>query len=102
MLPIPDGILKPFDEIMEKNGISTASRVDCRKWLMYYLDFRVKYPPPDSRSEQVLLFMEKLRVKGPIAKEAEAGRRCPVALFRHATAKGPGRCFINNDFLGSL
>jgi len=28
---------------------------------MYYLDFRVKYPPPDSRSEQVGLFIEKMR-----------------------------------------
>ncbi len=27
-----------------------------RKWLMYYLDFRIKYPPPDSKSEQVRLF----------------------------------------------
>jgi integron integrase len=63
MLPIPDDILKAFDVIMEKKSISRTLRADYRKWLMYYLDFRVKYPPPDSRSEQVRLFIEKLRSK---------------------------------------
>ena len=33
------------------------------KWLKYYLDFRVKYPPPDNKSEQVRLFIEKIRSK---------------------------------------
>ena len=69
MLPIPDDILKPFDAIMEKKAISTALRADYRKWLMYYLDFRVKYPPPDSRSEQVRLFIEKLRSKNQSQKQ---------------------------------
>ncbi len=69
MLPIPNDILKPFDAIMEKSAISTALRADYRKWLMYYLDFRVKYPPPDSRSEQVRLFIEKLRSKNQSQKQ---------------------------------
>jgi len=63
MLPIPDDILKPFDAIMAKKAVPFTSRTDYRKWLMYYLDFRAKYPPPDSRSEQVRLFIEKLRSK---------------------------------------
>lgn len=71
MLPIPDDILKPFDDIMDKKKISAAQRTDYRKWLMYYLDFRVKYPPPDSRSEQVRLFIEKLRSKGQAQKKLE-------------------------------
>jgi len=47
MLPIPENIARPFDAIMESKGVSTALREDYRKWLMYYLDFRAKYPPPD-------------------------------------------------------
>src|SRR3990172_7322387 len=69
MLPIPNDILIPFDAIMAKKAISTALRTDYRKWLMYYLDFRVKYPPPDSRSEQVRLFIEKLRSKNQSQKQ---------------------------------
>ncbi len=69
MLPIPDDSLKPFDAIMEQKAVPPASRADYRKWLMYYLDFRVKYPPPDSRSEQVRLFIEKLRSKNQSQKK---------------------------------
>ena len=36
---------------------------DYRKWLRYYLDFRSKYTLPDSKSEHVRLFIEKLRKK---------------------------------------
>jgi hypothetical protein len=44
---------------METRSIPRTLRPEYRKWLMYCLDFRVKYPPPDSRSEQVRLFIEK-------------------------------------------
>ncbi len=64
MLPIPDEILRPFDAIMEKKSIPLRLRPDCRKWLRYFLDFRAKYSPPDSRSNQVRLFIQKLKSKG--------------------------------------
>jgi integron integrase len=69
MLPIPEDILKPFDARMEEKAIPASLRPDYRKWLMYYLDFRGKYPPPDSRSEQARLFIEKLRSKGQSHKQ---------------------------------
>ena len=63
MLPIPDDILRPFDAIMEEKSVPRSLQADYRKWLMYYLDFRIKYPPPDAKSEQVRLFIEKLGSK---------------------------------------
>ena len=48
MLPIPDDILTPFNDLMEAKSIPRSLRADYRKWLMYYLDFRVKYSPPVS------------------------------------------------------
>ena len=63
MLPIPDDILRLFDAVMKEKSVPRSLQADYRKWLMYYLDFRTKYPPPDSRSEQVRLFIEKLRSK---------------------------------------
>jgi hypothetical protein len=42
MLPIPEAILTPFDARMEEKAIPSSARPDYRKWLMYYLDFRVK------------------------------------------------------------
>ncbi len=69
MQPIPDDILKQFNAILEQKSIRASLRDDYRKWLKYYLDFRVKYPPPDIKSEQVRLFIEKMRSKGKSGKD---------------------------------
>ena len=71
MLLIPDGILNPFNEILKEKGIPAADLADYRKWLMYYLDFRVKYSPPDVRSEQVRLFIEKRRSRNQSQQKLE-------------------------------
>ena len=63
MLPIPDNILKSFDAVLEKRAVAPAKRSDLKKWLRYFLDFRAKYPAPESRSEQVRLFITKLQEK---------------------------------------
>jgi hypothetical protein len=63
MLPIPDNILKRFDAILEKRDVAPALRADFKKWLRYFLDFCAKYPPPATRSDQVRLFIDKLREK---------------------------------------
>ncbi len=63
MLPIPDAILKRFDAILEKRDVAPALRADFKKWLRYFLDFCAKYPPPAARSDQVRLFIDKLREK---------------------------------------
>lgn len=80
MHPIPDDILRPFDALMEEKSIPRSLRADYRKWLMYYLDFRVKYPPPDSRSEQVRLFIEKLLSKKQSQKQLEQAAHA-LSLF---------------------
>jgi hypothetical protein len=41
MLQIPEEILRLFDAVMEKKSIPPRLRSDYRKWLRYYLDFRV-------------------------------------------------------------
>ncbi len=69
MEPIPEEILRRFNAVLELKAIPSSLRDDYRKWLRYYLDFRVKYPPPDARSEQVRLFAEKMRSKGKTGKE---------------------------------
>lgn len=68
MQPIPDDILVHFDAIMEKKSVPSTLRDDYRTWLRYYLDFRVKYPPPAEKSEHVRLFIEKMRSKGKSGK----------------------------------
>jgi len=51
MQPIPDDILKQFNAVLERKAIQSSLRDDYRKWLRYYLDFRVsprwRYTSPD-------------------------------------------------------
>ncbi|OGW28169.1 MAG: integrase [Nitrospirae bacterium GWC2_57_13] len=68
MLPIPDDILAHFNAVLAQKSVPSRLHDDYRKWLRYYLDFRVKYPPPDARSEQVRLFIQKMRSKGKSGK----------------------------------
>jgi integron integrase len=63
MLPISTDLLAHFEAVLKKRKVPVSLHADYRKWLRYYLDFRTKYPPPDSKSEQVRLFIGKLRDK---------------------------------------
>jgi site-specific recombinase XerD len=63
MLPIPQNYLARFNEALLKNAVPVPLHVHYRKWLRYFLDFCGKYPPPDAKSEQIRLFIEKLRSK---------------------------------------
>jgi integron integrase len=63
MEPIPLPILTKFEALLEKKAIAPKIRGDYKKWLRYFLDFRSKYSLPPVRSEQVRLFIEKLREK---------------------------------------
>lgn len=63
MKPIPSDILAEFEALLKKKAVPAARHADYRKWLMYYLDFKGKYSLPESRSEHVRLFIEKLQKK---------------------------------------
>ncbi|MCL7488944.1 MAG: site-specific integrase [Desulfobulbaceae bacterium] len=63
MLPIPENVSARFNRILEQRAINEHSRVYYGKWLRYFLDFCEKYPPPADKSEQVRLFIEKLKSK---------------------------------------
>lgn len=63
MITIPDDILVQHEVALKKGAIAASRQAEYRKWLRYYLDFCAKYQPPDSESERVRLFIEKLRKK---------------------------------------
>jgi Phage integrase, N-terminal SAM-like domain len=46
-----------------KRAVPASGQAAYKKWIRYYLDFCSKYPVPDSKSERVRLFIEKLREK---------------------------------------
>ena len=80
MQPIPGNILAQFDAILKQRNIPVDAHNDYRKWLRYFLDFRAKHSPPDSRSDQVRLFAEKLRSKDQTVTQQEQAADA-VSLF---------------------
>lgn len=86
MQPIPEDILKQFNAVLDQKKIPPSTQDDYRKWLLYYLDFRAKYQPPDSRSEQVRLFVEKVRSKGKSEKSLQQAALA-LSLFFQSQGK---------------
>ena len=80
MLRIPVDILKQYDTVLKNRAIPLYLRADYTKWLRYYLDFRGKYPLPDSRSEHVRLFIKKLREKNQSQKQQDQAAHA-LSLF---------------------
>ena len=80
MMTIPQDVLAQFEDVLKQRAVPVASHADYRKWLRYFLDFRSKYPLPDSRSEQVRLFIEKLRAKKQTPKQQNQAAHA-VSLF---------------------
>ena len=64
MQKVPYDIWTQYDAFLTAKVNDVSHHENLKKWFLYFWDFRTKYHPPDSRSEQVRLFIEKLQNKG--------------------------------------
>lgn len=80
MLPIPQDVLAQFIAILKQRKVPERIHADYRKWLRYFLDFRSKYHPPDSKSDQVRLFVEKLQKKNQTPEQQKQAAHA-LSLF---------------------
>lgn len=80
MKPIPQNMLAGFNDMLKQRNVPPMLFADYRKWLRYFLDFSAKYPFPDSPSDQVRLFADKLRSKNQTARQIEQAAEA-VSLF---------------------
>ena len=87
---IPADVSEQFFTILKKKAIPVSRHADFRKWLRYFLDFRSKYPLPDSRSEQVRLFIQKLQEKKQ-SLEQQKHAAYALSLFFESQRSSPGR-----------
>ncbi len=76
MQTIPADILTQFEAVLKKRAVPVSCHADYRKRLLYYLDFRDKYTLPDSKSEYVRLFIEKLGEKNQTPAQRTENRSC--------------------------
>jgi len=77
MLPISNEITVAYDAVLKKRAVPVTRHADYRKWLRYFLDFRSKYTLSDLRSEQVRLFIQKLKEK---KQTTEQQKRSPLGF----------------------
>lgn len=64
MQKVPYDIWAQYVAFLRAKVKDVSQHENLKKWFLYFWDFCVKYRPPDSRSEQVRLFIEKLQNKG--------------------------------------
>jgi integrase len=69
MLPIPENVLDPFNKVFKQRAVVESLCVRDRKRLRYFLDFSRNHSPPEAKSEQVRLFIEKLTSKGQTPRQ---------------------------------
>jgi len=52
-----------YQTVLQRKVADVSRHGDYKKWLRYFWDFCAKYPGPESGSERVRLFIEKLKAK---------------------------------------
>ncbi len=87
MQPIPSDILTQFEAVLKKRSVPVSRHADYRKWLLYYLDFRGKYTLPDSKSEHVRLFIEKLQKKNQTPEQQKQAAHALSLYFESQNAE---------------
>jgi integron integrase len=68
MIPVPNDVMCKYNAVLKEHGIDSDLFSDYKKWLRYFFDFCAKYAESVCLSEQVRLFLQKLREK----KQSEA------------------------------
>jgi hypothetical protein len=87
MLPIPGNDLAQFNEILQKRAVNRSLHIHYRKWLLYFFDFCRKYSPPESKSEQVRLFIEKLKAKNQTPQQCAQAAHAISLFFKSQKLK---------------
>jgi len=103
MLPIPNDIASAFEAVLKKRAIPVSRHADYNKWLRYFLDFRNKYTLPDSRSEQVRLFVQKLRDRKQTTDQQKQAAYALSLFFESMPRKnnGPGNQQVGQSLVSS-
>jgi len=79
MHAIPGDISNRFNEALKQRAIHESLHVHYKKWLRYFFDFCRKYSP-ETKPEQVRLFIEKLKSKGQTPQQCIQAAHA-VSLF---------------------
>ena len=87
-----DGILEPdmsaFMTLLKQSRVPPSSHAEYLQWLRYYLDFCDKYSPPESKSDRVRLFCEKLSDRKQTPEQQQRAAHAVSLYFALLKKKG--------------
>lgn len=97
MQAIPEDIPNRFNAVLKQQAVHEPLHVHYKKWLRYFIDFCRKYSP-ETRPEQVRLFIEKLKSKKQTPQQCKQAAHA-VSLFfesqqptdRHLSSSAEGK-----------
>ncbi len=96
MITIPNELFAKYVAHLTLRGCPKSKFAEYRKWLRYFLDFCAKYPIPESKSEQVRLFTNKLREKKQSLTQQEQAAYA-VSLYFDMLKKGGHQTAAGDD-----
>jgi hypothetical protein len=89
MRAVPDAVLRHYEVVLKRHEIPRNLYANYRKWLRYFLDFRLKYLDSGEQTVQVRLFLGKLREKrqteaqfSRLPMPSPSASRCLVGIQR--------------------
>jgi len=84
MLPIPQNEITRFNKALLQSAVPEPFHAHYRKWLQYFFDFCKKYPPPAAKSEQIRLFIEKLKSKKQTSRQCSQAANSRISSHHEA------------------
>lgn len=87
---IPEQVVSEFIALLKQSRVPPSSHAEYLQWLRYYLAFCDKYSPPESKSDRVRLFCEKLSEKKQTPEQRERAAHA-VSLYFTLLKKMEGR-----------
>lgn len=80
---IPALLLTRFLSHLKQSMVPESSHAEYLQWLRYYLHFCRNFPVPDSKSERVRLFCEKLGQKQKTVKQLGHSSLKTTMIYTH-------------------
>jgi len=80
MIRLPDSLADKYITHLNEHHVSIRGKSDCKKWLLYFLDFCSKYDVAGTEQERLRMFLAKLSEKKQPPQECRKAARA-ISLF---------------------
>ena len=82
MLLLPSALAQQFDVFLDQQGLSRQNKAICLKWLRFYWDFCAKYQHDPYLTQNLSLFLDKLRAKQQSELQLRQARQTVIWFYR--------------------